>query len=236
MLIRALIVVLAILNLGVAAWWMSRPDANEATVPLQPAGVPRLQLPDEAASVSASPVAPSTMASSVPTTRTTQVAPPNDAPALPVAPKAEIPAAAANRCYALGPFADAAAANAAAANAAALATRVREEPGTANAYSVVLPPAADRAAAQAIAQRIGAAGFDDYLVINTGEQANGIALGRYRSRESAQRRQTALQAAGFAAQLQPVGQVGAAKWWADVSVAADARVASARSIDCAALR
>lgn len=224
MLIRALIVFLAILNLGVAVWWLSRPDGAATAATEEPAGVPKLQLIAEPAPI------PSPVAS-----------PRSENPvAAPAQTKAEPAAAAApvgaNRCYALGPFADAATANAAAVRAGALATRTREEPGTASAWSVLLPPLVDRAAAQAVAQRIGAAGFDDYLVINTGEQANGIALGRYRNRESAQRRQAALQAAGFAAQLQPVGQVGASKWWADVSVPATAAMGTARPVDCASLR
>lgn len=226
MLIRALIVFLAILNLGVAVWWLSRPDAVAPAAPTQPAGVPRLQLLAEKTPVPSPPARPRAEA----------------APAVPIAAKtgpaatvAPAPAVA-NRCYALGPFADAPTASAAAVRAGALSTRTREEPGAASAWSVLLPPFADRAAAQAAAQRIGAAGFDDYLVINTGEQVNGIALGRYRNRESAQRRQAALQAAGFAAQLQPVGPAGASKWWADVSVAASASIGQGRPVDCATLR
>lgn len=226
MLIRALIVFLAILNLGVAAWWLSRPDASAPVAPAQPEGVPRLQL---LAETKRNP--PPVAAPRIEATAAAPVA----ARTEPAATAAPAPVAA-NRCYALGPFADAPTASAAAVRAGALATRTREEPGAASAWSVLLPPFADRAAAQAAAQRIGAAGFDDYLVINTGEQVNGIALGRYRNRESAQRRQAALQAAGFAAQLQPVGQLGASKWWADVSVAANAAVGQARPIDCATLR
>lgn len=228
MLIRALIVFLAILNLGVAAWWLSRPDIAMPAAPAQPASVPELQLLAETM-----PVPPSV----APPRSEPTVAAPAVAKVEPAATIVPVPAAA-NRCYTLGPFADAPAASAAATHAGALSTRTREEPGAASAYSVLLPPFADRAAAQAAAQRIGAAGFDDYLVINTGEQANGIALGRYRNRESAQRRQATLQAAGFAAQLQPVGQVGASKWWADVSVATDANdpAGPGRPVDCATLR
>ena len=101
------------------------------------------------------------------------------------------------------------------------------------------------AAAQALAQRIGAAGFDDFLLINQGEQANGIALGRYGSREAAQRRQSALQAKGFQAQIQAVGAEGTAQWWLDVTAGEGAgaaqlktlaAAAQSRSLDCAALR
>lgn len=230
MLIRALIVFLAILNLGVAAWWLSRSDDVALDAPPQRADVPRLQLLTE--------TMPAQPAIAPPREDAMVVAPEagkNEQPAAAVAAAPSAPVAA-NRCYALGPFATDAIAQAAAARAGALTTRTREEPGEPGAYTVVMPPLVDRAAAQAVAQRIGAAGFDDFLVISTGEQANGIALGRYRSRDSAQRRQAALQAAGFTAQLQPVGQAGASKWWADVSLPADAAVGQGRQVDCATLR
>lgn len=220
MLIRALIVLLAILNLGIAAWWLSRPDAVAPAVPPQPQGVPRLQLPDEAPVAAAAGIANPAAAQEAPAT-----------PAV-TAPPAPSP----QHCYALGPFDDEAAARAAAVRLGAQATRTREEPAAASAYTVFLPPAADRDVAQTVAQRLGAAGFDDFLVIANGELANGIALGRYRNRDSALRRQAALREAGFNPQLQPVGQTGASKWWADVSVAADAAVGQARRIDCVALR
>ena len=95
------------------------------------------------------------------------------------------------------------------------------------------------------AGRIGAAGFDDFLVVRQGEQANGIALGRYRSREAAERRLTQLQAAGFPAQMQTVGRAGPSLWWLDAGVAdgidpvAIARAASSSApqpLECTALR
>ncbi|WNH49058.1 MULTISPECIES: SPOR domain-containing protein [Stenotrophomonas] len=46
MLTRALIVVLAILNVGVALWWMLRGDAAPAPPPAPPTGVAQLQLLD----------------------------------------------------------------------------------------------------------------------------------------------------------------------------------------------
>jgi hypothetical protein len=82
-------------------------------------------------------------------------------------------------------------------------------------------------------------------VVNSGALINGIALGRYRSREGAERRQSALRAAGFDAQLQPVGGEGAAQWWLDVVAAAGitasalqsgAGATQSRSLDCALLR
>lgn len=236
MLIRALIVLLIVLNVGVAAWWISRPEPPLPALPAQPEGVPRLQLLSESLSTGGKTAAP----------------PPAQAPAPapappPVAVTAAEPAKPA-QCFSVGPFADRAAANSAATRIGSQITRAnpREVPGkTAQGYNVVLPPQADREAAQALAQRIGAAGFDDYLVVNSGAQANGIALGRYRSREGAERRQAALRAGGFDAQLQPVGNEGAAQWWLDVAAVAGvtasglrsgAGAAQSRSLDCALLR
>ncbi|HET6782691.1 MAG TPA: SPOR domain-containing protein [Pseudoxanthomonas sp.] len=232
MLIRALIVLLIVLNVGVAAWWISRPELSLPALPAQPEGVPRLQLLSESGKTAAP----------APAQAPAPVVPP---PAAAVA-AAELATPA--QCFSVGPFADQAAAGSAATRIGSQITRgnPREVPGkTAQGYNVILPPQADREAAQALAQRIGAAGFDDYLVVNSGAQANGIALGRYRSREGAERRQAALRAAGFEAQLQPIGNEGAAQWWLDVAAAAGvtasglrsgAGAAQSRSLDCALLR
>ncbi|MET0808671.1 MAG: SPOR domain-containing protein [Pseudoxanthomonas sp.] len=240
MLIRAVIVLLLVLNLGVAAWWLSRPAATRSLpAPTQPGGVPRLQLLQEkaGAAIAAAP-AVSAPAASPPDIVTA---------AVPAAIAAPVPAGPA-QCFAIGPFADAAATSLAASRIVdqSVRRRPRETPGKgASGYNVVLPPSADRDTAQALARRIGAAGFDDYLVVNSGEQANGIALGRYRSREAAERRQASLAAAGFAAQLQPIGQEGAMQWWLEVEARADASgpqlkalaaAAQLRSLDCATLR
>ena len=231
MLIRAVMVLLVVLNLGTAAWWLTRPPALVPAPPAQRTGVPRLKLLSEVAKpVAATPAAP------VVAEATPAVPPVVSEPAKPFV------------CFSLGPFADRAAADAAIAKLAAQVTRAvsREAPGrAATGYSVSLAPAANRAAAQAIAQRIGAAGFDDFLVVNTGEQANSIALGRYGSRESAERRQSALKAAGFDARIEALGAGGTAQWWLDASAPTGtaasqlrgiAGAARSRSLDCARLR
>jgi hypothetical protein len=235
MLIRALIVLLIALNLGAAAWWITRPAPVPVAPPPQPEGVARLQLLGER---KAGPV----VAATVPAIANVTAESPATEPVAEVAP-AEVA-----QCFSLGPFADVATATAAGAKLAGQATRqrTREVPGkAASGYQVTLPPSADRAAAQALAQRIGAAGFEDLLVVASGEQANGIALGRYGSREAAERRQSALQAAGFPAQLQAIGSESAAQWWLDLAakpgiegpqLKASAAVAQSRSLDCAALR
>lgn len=231
MLIRAVMVLLVVLNLGTAAWWLSRAPAPAPVPPAQRAGVPRLKLLSEVAK----PVA------------TTAVAPVVAEAAPPASPETTEPAKS-PVCFSLGPFADRAAADAAIAKLAARVTRAvpREAPArAATGYNVSMAPAADRAAAQATAQRIGAAGFDDFLIVNNGEQANSIALGRYGSRESAERRQSALKAAGFDARIEAIGAEGTAQWWLDASAPADAAAgqlrgiagaAQSRSLDCARLR
>ncbi len=247
MLIRALIVLLIALNLGAAAWWISRPAPQPRVLPEQPAGVARLQLLGEsgvAAAKAAPPVAvPAPAAASTPAGTAPIEATSTEAAPVPLA-----ATAAAAQCFSIGPFDSDAAATAATARIAGQAARVRprEVPGRqASGYNVLLPPLPDREAAQALAQRIGAAGFDDYLVINGGAQANGIALGRYGSREGAERRQSTLKAAGFEAQVQAVGDEGPRQWWLDIAVQQGVSAAQlkrgaaatqSRPLDCVVLR
>lgn len=209
MLIRALIVLLAALNLGVAAWWWLRAPPPAPAAAELPAGVARLKLLHEA--------------------------PP------PVAPAAPPP-----QCFRFGPFASEPALAQARTLLEARARQVRVETTEAApaAWRVLLPPQADAAAAQALAGRIGAAGFDDVVVIAAGEEANGIALGRYGSEAAARRRQQALRAAGFDAQLLPVGGGEPRRWLAaQLPPGSDAarlrgelRALELHTLDCATLR
>ncbi|HJR74400.1 MAG TPA: SPOR domain-containing protein [Luteimonas sp.] len=229
---RALIVLLIAINLGVAMWWLLRPDAAAPAAAATPPGVPRLQLLSEAKPLATSAPAP--------------------APVAPVASAAQTPPpepAAPNQCFSLGPFADVAAMRTAETRLRSQVVRVRAREAAAapaRAYSVVLPPFASRELAQAAADKIKAAGFDDFLLINTGDDANGIALGRYGSQDTAQRRQAALRGAGFDAQIRPVGETAAAgPSWLDIEARADADRARLRqeadaaqspALDCARLR
>lgn len=238
MLIRFLIVVLAVLNLGAALWWLTprAPAAIEA--PASEPGVATLELlPPEAAP----PPSPS--------------GPVADAPVVAQRPAAETaatpapePAAPAAACFSLGPFNDEAQARGALETLGRELARSRlREAGTtpARSYRVLIPPAASREEAQATARRIGEAGFDDYFVMGQGEEANAVALGQYRSREGAERRQQELAAAGFPAQLVPSGGEGEVRWWLDAQAATGAKpadwprrsgAAQQRSLDCARLR
>lgn len=163
---RAAIVLLLVLNLGVAAWWLLH-SAPAPAVPAQSAGAPRLQLLAEAApgvaAAVAKPAPPAPPAAAPPTAAATQAA----TTSVPAAPSASTDCA--------GPDAGA------------------------EGWRVYLPRLPGIDAAEAMAARIDAAGFSDYLVMRDGEDANAIALGRYSTRDAAQRRAASLQAAGFPA-------------------------------------
>lgn len=242
MLARALIVLLVVLNLGVAAWWLARDEPAIVAVEA-PAEVARLQLLSEKARVAPAspPAAPAPRATPPPADASaTSIA---DVPAAPDSGAADV-AAAATRCYALGPFSDADKVNAARRQLQSRAARlhVREvASATRRGWRVWLPPQADRAAAQALVERIAAAGFADYFIVASGDEANSISLGRYGSEPTARRRQAALQAAGFTdVRAEALGEGPVAATWIDIAGTAplgeaDASALGARQvlpIDC----
>ncbi|WP_313347289.1 SPOR domain-containing protein [Stenotrophomonas sp.] len=252
MLTRALIVVLAILNVGVALWWMLRGEPAPVP-PAMPSGVARLQLLDTppAAAPAAAPAARSAALDDVTPTpptsappATAEVAPGAARPpaataaaATPASIPAPTPPAApatpvALRCISLGPFADRDTAMAAQGKAGALVqrSRLREvpKPGASSTYRVMMPAAASRDEAQAMVKRIAAAGISDYYIMGQGDDANAIALGQYRNREGAERRLAALSAAGFTARLVASGGAEGAQWWIDAALADTASAGTTR--------
>lgn len=256
MLIRALIVLLAVLNLGVAAWWIaSKPPALQVAASL-PANTPTLQLASEPLApvpVAQPPAAPASatvasVAQALPAAVTPLAAAPapSSQAAEPVKPSPPLPKTVAPlQCLRFGPFASKDEAEALLSRLGALASKGRVDgtPATqAKAYRVLVPPLADAAAAQALAQKIGAAGFSDNFVMHDGENANAIALGVYHNRDGAEKRLAALRQAGFPAQLVAVGTESAAQWWADAAFAADAASvrqrgnAPAKALDCTGLK
>jgi hypothetical protein len=239
MLVRALIVLLLVLNLGVAAWWATRapPPAPAAVEPAL--GVARLQLLGETTSrpPAATADAPASTAAAT-STLTAPTAP--DFTALPTP----------QQCFAFGPFASKPAADAALAKlrpqVQSATAREQAAATAARGWRVFLPPLASLEEAQATAQRIAAAGFDDFLVVREGGEANSIALGRYRNEEGARKRAEALVAAGFAARTAALGEDGAPKvTWLEViadeafdpaSAQAAIGAAQRRKLDCTTLR
>ena len=218
MFLRALLVFLVVLNLGVAAWWALRSPAPPAPPVELPAGVPRLQLLSEAPRRAAVRAARSPAASNAPV-----------------------------RCFSFGPFDTPAVLRRAMARlqSAGAVARVREAmSGTPNGWRVFLPPQPTSEAARALADRIAAAGFDDFLVLAEGPERNGIALGRFGTETAAQRHADALAKAGFAAQVAPLGDVARTSWidagagpdFDGTRVAQDVDAAQAQPLDCARLR
>ncbi len=237
MTLRALIVLLAILNLGVAAWWLLRPEAPPAAVDMAPSGIARLQLVSERPGAQA--------AAAVRKPAQPAAAPVQTVPAPAAVAAVEPPAA--ERCVSVGPFADPQLLAAAQASLRAVALRVRPRSVSRDGgrgWRVYLPAAADRAAADAAADRLRAAGFSDLLVVANGAEANSVALGRFSGEPRAQQHAQALRAAGFDARAEPLGEVRS-EGWLDVALAADGDPAAARRasgaaqsrpIDCAGLR
>src|SRR5688500_9635417 len=108
---RALIVLLVILNLGVAAWWVRRTDPPAPASTPHPRGVPRLQLVSETdAGTRAQVAAPQAGEPLTPAPSPAGSAP--DAPAPAIDETGQPPAIAA-LCFSFGPFPDAASASAA---------------------------------------------------------------------------------------------------------------------------
>ena len=138
MLLRALIVLLVVVNLGVAAWWATRAPPPTLAAATQPAGVPRLQLLREAP---------------LPARR---------------APSPAVVPAVSTQCFRFGPFATPAALRRAHARVLPQALRAdaREEAtGVASGWRVYMPPLSSRAEAQAIVDRLTAAGIEDLMLV-----------------------------------------------------------------------
>lgn len=264
MLIRALLILLIVLNLGVAIWWVARDDdAGEAPI-VQPEGVARLRLLSEGAPASVAKastpaptpaaVTPPPVAETPPAQTAAAAAPQTPAPAPATPTPAEptppaTPAPAAARCFAFGPFENAEQAKEARAQLQSQVMRLRERaaaPAAARGWRVTMAVPGNRDAAQAVATRIAAAGFDDFFITADGDTSSVIALGRYGSERAARNRESALHAAGFTdARAEPIGgSAEAQQIWIDVlaptafEANAARRVAGATradAIDCAAV-
>lgn len=244
MLIRALIVLLLVLNLGVAAWWVLRDAPAPAASVEPPSGVAKLVLVKERAATG-SALAPVATPPSPPLPSAAAAV--SSAPTATPATDTTATGPATAQCFSLGPFASeeelVRARSELKPRAQALAVRTLPT-GPVRAWRVLLPPLASLQEAQAVAERVSAAGFKDYFVVRAGAEANSLALGRFGSESAARRHADALVAAGFAARAEPIGGAGAVRWL-DVRVAAGVDVAAAqadaaarerRSIDCGALR
>ncbi|MDR6991785.1 SPOR domain-containing protein [Luteimonas sp. 3794] len=227
MLLRATVVLLVILNFGVAAWWALRGEPGDAAALVDP-GPSTLQLVGEAsAEDGATPAPPDSAADAadegpVPA----GVDDVDEDAAAGTALRAAEPA----QCVALGPFADAETRDAALAQLSPAVVRAtaRDVGETPRGWRVWMAPLPDRAAADAMVTRLLASGFNDYYVIADGAEAHGIALGRFGSEASARNRAQALRAAGFEADAEPLGSL-LTRHWIDATLAEGSTGESLRS-------
>jgi len=222
---RALIVLLLILNLGVALWWVARVDTSPAPPLALPEDAEPLRLLDEAAAPQAR--AGGALPAAPPAPRAAVQGP---VEGVAEAPAEDVVGAAALRlCHSLGPFDDDAALQQAQARLRPLvqALATRQVPAAVRGWQVRMRALPDRAAARATASRLVAAGFrDHYLMPADADGWIDIALGRFGSEPAARDHQQALIAAGFAAIAEPLGDPATGRQWIDVAVPAGADLAA----------
>lgn len=205
MLIRAFIVGLLVLNLGVAVWWLARPDQRRSehgfvATPAEPSGVgiPRLVLADG---------------------RDAEAAGPIGSLGVPEPSVSEAAAGAADFCVSHGPFAtteEAAVAQRLARATGASAGVRAQSAAPYRGWKVWLPPFENLGQTQQMAAEIAAAGFTDQFIVREGPDAGSLALGRFASEAPARQHAEKLVAAGFPARAEPIGS-GAISYWLDVS-------------------
>ena len=192
MILRSLVVLLACMNLAVAAWWWWHEVPALAAPPPMDAGVGGLVLLGEA-----------------------EPAPAPDAVELAGVPQPmpEQPA-----CLSLGPFETPAELRAAINALTPLVARLqfREVQATAvRGYRVYLPASGSREEALAAARQLAARGLRDYYVVTAGDQQNTVSLGQFNELANAQRRRDEISALGFQVQLEPRTEQ-ATQWWVDI--------------------
>lgn len=237
MILRAAIVFLLMLNVGVAAWWLGGARSH-ASAPASGAdtGEPGLRLVNEPEAAKPERARPSPASVAMPVAGAAMAAEKPVVSAVPVSPAA--------LCLSFGPFADAAARDAVRPRLQALSEKLVARDAqmrSARGWRVYMPALASREAAQALADKIKAAGINDWYIIANGSEANSIALGRYGSEDSARRREAQLAAKGFTARAEPLADTPP-QWWLDArfapaaSHAALAAIAPSRPLDCARLQ
>lgn len=197
MIIRAILLLLVCMNLGVGLWWLRHREAPVLPLARSEAGVGSIQLLSE---VDSPPVA---------------IADPVVAPDV----------ATASMCISLGPFSTPASLRQAmdVLTPHASTIQYREVVATElRGYRVFMAPAADGNGALQTARALTARGVRDYYVVTAGDQQNTISLGIFRDMENAEKRREQLAALGFNAALEPRTEQ-LRQWWIDLAVAKDFR-------------
>jgi hypothetical protein len=196
--LRALLLLLLCMNLGVAAWWLGHREPEAAAAPATDPGVPPLRLLSEMERRTAGEAA-------------AELA---EAPA---------PLSANARCLAIGPFDTPAQLRAAMDRLLPRVERIqfREVPAVAlRGYRVYLPPAASRQEALQVARALSAQGVADYYVVTAGPQQNTVSLGLFRDLANATQRRDKLAELGYAPVVEPRTEA-VSQWWIDIAAAPD---------------
>ena len=197
MLLRSLILLLACMNIGVAAWWAAHREAPVRPLPANEPDIPSLTLLAESDRAR--------LAASAPL--------PEAAPA---------PLSEGAVCQSLGPFEDSASLRRAMDALLPKVERIqfREVEATAlHGYRVFLPAAANRQQALEAARLLAARGIADYYVVTAGDQENTVSLGIFRELDNATKRRDSVAALGFNAVVEPRTEP-VRQWWIDLAAAA----------------
>jgi hypothetical protein len=195
---RAIVLLLAVMNLGALAWWTLHADAHPAPVPTTQQNVPALVLLSES-EIARQPASSDELAT------------------------APDPTSATPRCITIGPFATPADMRRAMNTLTPLVGRIqyRQANGTVmHGYRVFVPALASRDAALEAARQLAAKGMSDYYVVTSGAQENTISLGLFNDLANAEKRRDQIRPLGFDARLEPRLD-DAQQYWVDAFVARD---------------
>jgi hypothetical protein len=214
MLARALLLILLLMNLGVAAWWWLRTPAPAAREPATEPGIAALRLLSEVESAAAG----------------------TDVPEL-AGPPEPVGGAPDQQCLQIGPFLTQSDLRRAINALTPVVDRIqfRESRALANrGLWVFLPAQETREQALATARELSAKGLRDYYVVTAGDRENTISLGLFRDRPNAEARRDEVVALGFAPELQERREE-IPNYWVEVAAGPDldwrARLGSHAGID-----
>jgi hypothetical protein len=194
-LLRAVLLLLVCMNLGVGTWWTFHHAPASKPLPALEPGIAGLTLLRE-----------------------------SERAQLPAAEldAAPDPLAGMTTCLSLGPFETPADLRSAMARLMPHAGRIqfRELPATVlRGYRVYLPAAESRAAALTSARALAARGLRDYYVVTAGSQQNTVSLGLFRDLDNATQRKAEVAALGYNAIVEPRTEA-VPQWWVDIAAPA----------------
>ena len=202
MLARALVLLLATMNLGLFAWWTLHASERAPRIVATEPGVPPLMLLSEAeaAREAGHPLNPSAELDAAPD-----------------------PLSATPSCLSLGPLQSQADLRRAMNTLTPVVGRIqfRKTRGAQlRGYRVFIPALATRDLALASARDLAGKGLRDLYVVTAGAQENSISLGLFNGLPNAEKRRDEARAAGFDARLEPRTE-DADQYWIDIAAARD---------------